>query len=185
MEGPPVAITSAAVLRGNGELRPVVGDIGHALVAANVDNARTGGTFVQQHLHDLLRAAIAEQLAQRLFVPGDLVLLHQIEEIAGSVAAERVLGEMAVAGNVMSRTRADIGEIAPSAAGYQYLLAHRSRAFQHQYVASALTRERSTQQPGRAAAQNDCIESGFHGACVSHEWAQGSRLLEARGTGMA
>jgi hypothetical protein len=47
----------------------------------------SGGAFVEQHRDDLLRRAVAEELAERLLVPGDAVPIDQSDEIRGSEAA--------------------------------------------------------------------------------------------------
>ena len=52
----------------------------------------------QQHCDDLPRGSVAEELAERLFVPGDPVPIDQGDEIRRRVTAERGLGEMRVGG---------------------------------------------------------------------------------------
>ena len=47
-------------------------------------------------LDDLLRRRVAEQLTQRLFVPGDAVAMDQRDEISGRVARQRRFGEMRI-----------------------------------------------------------------------------------------
>jgi hypothetical protein len=48
---------------------------------------------------------VAEQLPQRLFVPGDAVALDQREKVLRRVAAQRRLGEMRVGGEIAVRAR--------------------------------------------------------------------------------
>ncbi len=52
--------------------------------------------FGQQHGDDLFCRAVAEQLPQRLFVPGDAVAIDQVDEIPLGVACQRRFGEMRI-----------------------------------------------------------------------------------------
>ena len=49
----------------------------------------------QQHADDVLGAVVAEELAERLFVPGDAVLFDQRDEVVRRVARQRRLGRNA------------------------------------------------------------------------------------------
>ena len=71
-----------------------------------------GPAFVEQHLDDLPRAAIAKLLAQLFLVIGDSMLLHKGDEIPGREAGERRFAEIRLAGNEVLRTGLKVGEIA-------------------------------------------------------------------------
>ncbi len=65
-------------------------------------------------------------------------LLHESNEVGGSVAGERRFGEVAIGGKKVFRAGVEVSEIAASAAGDQDLLADPIGAFEHQDAASAL-----------------------------------------------
>ena len=113
--------------------------------------------FFQQHGDDLPGRTVAEQLPQRLFVPGDAMAFHQIEEVARGISAERGFREVRVLRQVPIRRGVDIGEIAPPAAGNQDLLARLSGTFQHHHPFAELACAPCGHQARRAAAQNDRI----------------------------
>jgi hypothetical protein len=75
----------------------------------------TLGAFVQEHVDDLPRRAIAEKLAQRLFMPGDAVRLDQGEEIGRGIPAERRAREMRIFRQIAIGRGVQVGEIAASA----------------------------------------------------------------------
>ena len=52
-------------------------------------------TFHQQHVHDLARGVVAEQLPQRLLVPLDSVALDEFEKVSRLVKRQRRLRESA------------------------------------------------------------------------------------------
>ena len=60
------------------------GDVTNTGVGATIVNDEVGGgAFVFEQLENLLRAVIAEELAERLLVPGDAVLLQPHDEQIG------------------------------------------------------------------------------------------------------
>ena len=91
------------------------------------------GAFVHQHGNNLFRRTIAEQLPQRLFVEGDIVAAHQINEIGWRVARQSGTGEVLVLAQIPIRHCANIGEIAATAAGNQDLLARFLVVIDHQH----------------------------------------------------
>jgi len=52
--------------------------------------------FLQQHMNDGLRRAIAEQLATMFFMKGDLIAFHQGDKIRGVVACQWAFGKMRI-----------------------------------------------------------------------------------------
>ncbi len=112
----------------------------------------------QQHVDDLARRAIAEQLAQGLFMPVDAVALHQGDEIRSAIAAERRNAEMRIGRKKLRRGGMEIGEIASSAAGDPDLLARRLCGFQHQNLAAALTGHSGAHHACRTRTDDDDIE---------------------------
>jgi len=123
--------------------------------------------FIQQKGEDLFRAAIAEQLPQRLFMPGDAVPFDQRQEIARSIAAERRLGEVRIGRNIAIGRGLNVGEIAPPATGNQDLAPRFVGMVDQQHPPPALARRERTEQPRRARTQNDDIELARHHASIS------------------
>ena len=59
--------------------------------------------FRFQHAHDLLRRAIAEELAESFFVVIDAMLFHKRNEIGRGVSRQRRFGEVRIGGNEVFR----------------------------------------------------------------------------------
>ena len=53
--------------------------------------------FGKQHIDDLLRAVITEQLPQFLFMIGDAVIFDEADKIIGRIPRQRRFNEMRVA----------------------------------------------------------------------------------------
>ena len=140
-----------------GHAKPAVGmgDVGDALAERDADRAPRA--LVHQHVDDLARRAVAEQLAERLFVPGDAMAVDQVDEILRRVAAQRRHGEMAVGRKVALRHGLEIGEVAAAAARDQDLLSGPVGMIDQQHPAAALPRHRRAHQPGAAGAEDDDI----------------------------
>ena len=108
----------------------------------------------QQHGHDLPRRAVAEQLAQRLLVPGDAVLFDQGDEVVLGVAGQGRLAEVRVGRQERLGPRVQVGEIAAATTGDQDLLADLVGMLQHQHPAPALAGALRAHQ-ARPAGPND------------------------------
>jgi hypothetical protein len=132
-----------------------VGDRSNLRTAVQFDTP--AGAEAKQHIDNLPRRAIAEQLAQRLFVPGDAVLLDQRKEILRGIAAERRLGEMRVLRKVAVRRGVQVGEIAPPAARNQDLLSRRVGRVEQDNPPPALASLSGAEQAGCASSQNDRV----------------------------
>ena len=126
----------------------------------------------QQHRDDLFCRTVAEQLAERLFVPRNPVALDQVEEIARGVPRERGFGEMAIGREVVVGPGAQIGEIAPPAARDEDFLPHRLGLFEHQHAPPALPGDRGAEQSRSSAAQYDRI--------MAHAMVRGRSLPACR-----
>ena len=113
--------------------------------------------FLRQHVDDLLRRFLAEQLAQSLFVPGDPVPFDHLKKIARRISRQQV-GEMRVGRQVVGRTGAEIGEIAAPARD-QDLLADTVRPLDHEHAAAPLSGARGRHQSGGAATKDYRIVS--------------------------
>ena len=113
--------------------------------------------FLQQHVDDLPRRAVAEQLPARLLVPGDAVALDQRDEVALGVAAQRRTAELRIVRQKIRRAGVQIGEIAAPAAGDANLLGRVPRLLQHQHRASALAGDAGAHQARGARPENDDV----------------------------
>src|SRR3546814_8090732 len=83
----------------------------------------SGGRAVgEQQVDDLLRGAVAEELAERLLVPGDAGRVDPRDEILLGVALQRRDTEARVLRQKVRRRAVQVGEVAAPAAGDADLL---------------------------------------------------------------
>ena len=101
-----------------------------------------------------MSGAIAEELAQALFVIGNTVLLDQGHEIGRRVARQRRLGEVRIRRNEVCRRAVKVREIAAPAAGDKNFLSQPLGAFEDSHPPSPLPGFDGTHQPGSTAAEN-------------------------------
>ena len=132
---------------------------GRGLAERGLDAA--GLAFGQQHSDDLLRRSVAEQLAERLFVPGDPVPVDQSDEVRRFEPPQGRLGEMRIGRQEIRGRRANVGEIASASARNQDLAARLGRMIEEKDPASALPRKRGAKHPGRTGADNDCVKGAY------------------------
>ena len=111
-----------------------------------------------QHVDDLARGAVAEKLAEGLFVVGNAVAFHERDEIRLRVASQRRDAEARIARDEILRRGVDVGEIAASPARDADFLAGRARMVDHQHRASAPARLDGAHHPGRARADHHNVE---------------------------
>ena len=96
-----------------------------------------GDAFGFEHDDDLLRAAVAEELAEGFFVEGDVVLLDEGNEVAGGVAREGGAGEVRIFAEVVVGGDVGVGEVAAAAAGDKDFAAYTFAVFDQEGAASA------------------------------------------------
>jgi hypothetical protein len=113
-------------------------DIGDALL--QTDLHATGGTFGEQHGNNGPRRAIAEELAERFFVPGDCVARDEFEEIARGVAGERGAAERWVLREEAVRRGVEVGKVTAPAAGDQDFFARLARMIHNHHTAAPAPR---------------------------------------------
>ena len=126
--------------------------------------------FRHQHIDNLLRRVVAEQLAERLFMPGDAVFAHQIDKVPLGVTRQRRFAEMGVLAQIGSRFDIQIREVAAPAAGHQDLTPRFFTIIDEQHAATRLTGLRRTEHTRRASAYNNGIKP-FHFAILSENRA--------------
>ena len=113
--------------------------------------------FGPEHRDDVLRRAVAEELAQLLLVVRDPVPLDQRDEIAGRVPRERGAAEIRILREVVGRAGADVREVAAPAARDADLLAELVIVLDDEHAAAALPRLRRAHHAGGARADHDDV----------------------------
>jgi len=111
-----------------------------------------------KHFDDLLRAFIAEELAQRFLVPRDAVFLHQRDEVSRRVARERRAAEVGIRRKEIAVGRVQVGEVAASTPRDADLLAHLAVVVDEQHAAGALARSRGAHHARCASADHRDVE---------------------------
>jgi len=132
-----------------------------------------------EHLHDILRGAVAEKLAERLLVIRDAVLFNQRDEVRRRVPGQGGFREVGVGGIEVFRTAVDVREIAAPSAGNKYLFPRAVGAFHDCDAPAAFARLDCAHQPGGSRAQNDRIEFVDHRYGSLHSKARHNRLLHS------
>lgn len=133
-----------------------VADFGDARVEKNLNAGDLA--FGCEQVGDIGGGAIAEELAERFFVVGNVVLFDEREKIAGRVASQGGLGEMGVRGKEVFWVGVEVGEIAAASAGDEDFLSDAVCMFEDSDAASAFACFESTEQPGGAGTQDQNVE---------------------------
>ena len=140
----------------------------HVAVAA--DLRLRGTTLVEKHRDDRAGTAVAELLAELLFVVRNPVPFDQVDEVPRRVARQRRSAEVAVLRKEIFRPGMDIGEVAAAPARYRDFLAHPITVLQEGHSAPALPSRQCAHHPGRAATDDYDIEA--RGRFRSHRGSQ-------------
>jgi hypothetical protein len=104
----------------------------------------------QQHIQNRSRRSVAEQLPERLLVPGNPVPLNQFDKVSRSIERQRRLGKMRIFRQEISRPAVQIRKIAPPAAGDEDFPARLPIVLQQRHAPPALPGHRRAHQSGRA-----------------------------------
>jgi hypothetical protein len=96
--------------------------------------------LLEQHVDDLPRRAVAEQLAERLLVVANAVALDELDEVVLGMALQRRDAEMRVLRQEILRRSVDVGEVAAAATGDADLLSRRGRVVDEQHRAAPPSR---------------------------------------------
>src|SRR5579872_767689 len=116
--------------------------------------------FGQQHIQNVMRRTIAEQLSQRFLVISDGMLLHQCEEIGRRITGQRRLGKMRIRGEEIFCRAMNVGEVTSAAAGDQNFFSATVRAFQESNATPTFSGFDGAHQAGGTTAENKDVE-GF------------------------
>ena len=105
-----------------------------------------------QHIHDVFGGIIAEQLAERLFMPADAISADQPDEVPRRIAGEGGFAEVGVLAEEVLSRHLHIREIAASTARNADLFARTFRVVDNQYIT---TRMGSAEQAGSTGAKDE------------------------------
>jgi hypothetical protein len=111
----------------------------------------------QQHVDDLPRRAVAEQLPSRLLVMGNVVAVDQRNEVALGIATQRGGAEARIVRQKIRRTRMQVGKITASAAGNPDLLSRLSCLLKQQHRAPALAGDAGAHQARSACSEHNDV----------------------------
>ena len=128
--------------------------------------------IIQQHVDDLPCRPVAEQLTQRLLMPGDTTRSDARDEIVLRVALEGGDAEMRVLRQELLRRHIQVGEIAPSAAGNADLLGRLVRMVDHHDAAPPAPGFDRAHEAGGPRADDQHIACG---CLIAHRLAPGQR----------
>ena len=146
-----------------GSGRIVAADLGDS--SGEKDAHASIGTFAHEQIDNLLRGAVAEELAERFLVIRDAVPLNEPDKICGRVARERRFGEVGIGGEEIAGLRVQVGEVAAASAGDEDLLARPLGALEDRDTASAAAGFDGGHEARSATAEDEDIETvGIHGA---------------------
>ena len=122
-------------------------DVGHFGLEA--DGGARGVAFGEEHGDDLAGGAVAEELAEGLFVPGDGVTVDEVDEVLRGVAGEGGAAEAGIVGPEAVGVGMQIGEVAATAAGDEDLFAGLAGVIEHEDAAAAAGGGGGGHQPRR------------------------------------
>jgi hypothetical protein len=114
--------------------------------------------FGEEHVEDLARRTIAEELAERLFVPLDSVAADQFEKVLRLIARQCGFRKMGIFREEVCRRALDVGEVASASAGDEDLAARLRIVLEEQHPATAPAGDRGAHQAGSTGTQHDGIK---------------------------
>jgi len=104
---------------------------------------------------------IAEELAEGLFVIGDVVFVDQLEEVARGVERQRGFREVWIVGEKTIRFAMDIGEIAAASARDEDLTAGQAAVVEQRNAAAVLACDSSAHEACGSGSQNDRVKFSY------------------------
>jgi hypothetical protein len=120
------------------------------------------GTFLEEHMGDLVRGALAEELAGLSLVVGDAVLFDEGNKVRRGKTGQNRLAEMAIFGDIVFRRNVEMGEVALSSAGDEDLTADLWGVVEEQDSPAAFSGLAGAHEAGRAGAEYDDVVTSFH-----------------------
>jgi hypothetical protein len=125
-------------------------------------DAHSGGVALgEEHIDDLLRRAIAEELAEGFLVVADAMALNESDEISRRVAGERGFRKVGVCGEEIVGARVEVGEVAAASAGDEDLFADAVGVVEDEGASAASAGFDGAHESGGSGAEDDYV-NGFH-----------------------
>jgi hypothetical protein len=125
-------------------------------VQKDLDTGRAAFGF--QHVSDVLRRTIAEELAKRFLVIWDAMLLHQRDEVRRGVTGERGSCEVFICAEEILRAAVHVREIAAAAAGDEDFLANAIGTLEDGHAAAAFAGFGGAEESCGTSAENQCVK---------------------------
>lgn len=132
------------------------------------------GAFFFEQCDDLLRGAIAEELAKRLLVIGDLVFFNERDEILRGVASQCGFGEVGIGGEKILRRAVEVRKIATATTGDENLFADAVSVIENSNALAAFRGFDGAHQASGTSSENDCVK--FVGCSIGH-WMEIDTVL--------
>jgi hypothetical protein len=126
--------------------------------AAEKDLHSGAAAFRFEHICNVFRGAIAEELPERFLVVGDAMLLNECDEICGRVAGQGGFREVFVCGDKVFGPAMDVGEIAAASTGDENLLADAIGTLQNGDTPPAFPGFYGAKQASRPSAKNQSVK---------------------------
>ena len=120
--------------------------------------------FFFEHGDDLLRGAIAEELAESFFVVLDAMLFDEGDEVFWREASEGGFGKVRVRAEEVFGFGADVGEVAAAAAGDEDFFAGAVGVVEEEDAAASFAGFDGCHQAGGACAEDHYVK--LHAHCV-------------------
>ena len=121
---------------------------------------------------------IAEELAEGLFVIGDVVFVDQLEEVARGVKRQCGFREVWIIGEKAIRFAVNVGEVATASARDEDLAAGQAAVVEQRDAAAALACDGSAHQACGSSSQNDYVK--FSGRIIHAFEAHSEAGIEPR-----
>jgi hypothetical protein len=141
------------------------------MVAFDADAVSVGYVFDvaalalgQQQAEDGVGGVVAEELAEGLFVVGDVVFADEFEEVLRSVERQRGFGEVGIGGEEAAGLAVDVGEVAAASAGDEDFASWQAAVVEQGDTASALACDGGAHEAGGSGTEDDYVEASGWGA---------------------
>ena len=120
-----------------------------------------GGALGEEHVEDVVGGAVAEELAEGFFVPGDAVFFDEGEEVLRGEAGERGFGKVRVGGEEVFRAGVEVGEVASPAAGDEDFFAGAVGVLEDEGAASAAAGFEAAHETSGSGSEDENVDR-FH-----------------------
>ena len=133
----------------------MVSDFGYVRVEEELDACFAAFGF--QHGCNLRGGIVAEELAECLFVEGDVVLADERDEVGGSVTGQGGAGEVGIFREKILGRAVEVGEVAAATTGDEDFFADAIGAFEKRDAPAAFAGFDGAHEARGAGAENDGV----------------------------